>query len=671
MYGGCIKGMHSEEGVVQCLRLWFGKTIGKSVGGPVILQINGDEVDIGSLDDISACINSYLSEKQLEISGSLSVRDEEQSVDESPKKALSLGQISLKGVSTCDIIPLTSDTDVRNAWDQISLKLCDPPNASTATSARGKGIAAARLSEPPKKNKVFSILLDVHVPTKKKTKKKAGSSSGASVGIQKKKMEDVSPIHLNVEIGLPVISETNGTLITLVQEGIPVKFNFSLEINPINKQDEEEGGTLEGGIYLNTFRAEILSALLSASTKSDVNDAKECLQVIGTMSKLYHIPKGNVRASTSLVSTTQDLLKVFVEIPIKKRKWTDNRNIEIVADVKFSFGRIDGTDTPVSSDNYITNLVYKTEKENEKKRKKYDGDGSGGSSFSQSDKNVDGDNLLPPGKPPPSGKAGAAATRNSNDLVVLLLRNINNNDDEQNPYYHSITDMMALQLTSLIVSNSVSRSHLTTLTTDSYKNGPVDLALGFFPDFESDLWKMKMGTNRECCKPVRGVYPAKANGDHAEDPKMAPTKAPSSALDNYLVLKTKAEELKMKADVTMCICFSRKFPPGSNMENVASTAISIVKDETLLQHMKRYINDDKQTPEAKSFGRILCKKPSAGFSLQYEVKMKDKEKRVYLGAECAVTVGQLVDDPDVSKPIMVEVSERVTVVSAVEDDDIM
>ena len=99
MYGGCIKGMHSEEGVVHCLRLWYGKTIGKSVGGPVILQINGDEVNIDSLVDISACINSYLSEKQLEISGSLSVRDEEQSVDESPKKALSLGQLSLKGAS--------------------------------------------------------------------------------------------------------------------------------------------------------------------------------------------------------------------------------------------------------------------------------------------------------------------------------------------------------------------------------------------------------------------------------------------------------------------------------------------------------------------------------------------------------------------------------------------
>jgi hypothetical protein len=621
-------------------------------------------VNINSLDDIHACINSYLSEKQLEISGSLSVRDEEQSVDESPKKALSLGQISLIGVSTCDIIPLTSDTDLRNAWDQISLKLCYPPNASTATSRKGKENAAARLSEPPKKNKVFSILLDVHVPTTKKAKKKAGSSSGALCK-KNKNIEDVIPIQLDIEIGLPVISETNGTVITVSQEGVLVKFNFSLGIDLITKQDEG-GNTLEGGIYLNAFRAEILSALLAASTKSDGNDAKACLQVIGTMSKLYYIPKGNVRASTSLVSTTQDLLKLIVDLPKGKRKWKDDQNEETIGTMKFSFGLKSVADIPVSSGNYITDLVSKTDKENEKKRKKYGGDGSGGSSYSQSDIiNGDADNLLPPSKLPTYGKAGAAATRNSNDLVVPLLRNINNNDNEQNLYYHSFTKLMALQLTGHIVSNTVSRSHLATLTTNSYNNGPVDLPVGLFPNFESDLWKVRMGKDRGHYQPVRGLYPAEANGDYADDPKMAPSKAPATALDNLVALKMNeiAESVKIQ--------FSRKFPPGSNMENVASTAISIVKDETLLQHMKRYMNDEKQIGQAKMFGRVLCKKPSAGFSLQYEVELKNKKKRFYLEAENTVTVGELVSDSDVSKPIMVEVSERVTVVDAVEDDDIM
>ena len=64
MYGGCIKGMYSEEGVVQYLRLWCGNTIGKSGSVAVILQITGVEVDIGSLDDMSACIDSYLCRKE-------------------------------------------------------------------------------------------------------------------------------------------------------------------------------------------------------------------------------------------------------------------------------------------------------------------------------------------------------------------------------------------------------------------------------------------------------------------------------------------------------------------------------------------------------------------------------------------------------------------------------
>jgi hypothetical protein len=64
MYGGCIKGVCSEEGVVQYLRLWSGNTIGKCWSVPVILQITGVEVDIGSLDDMGACIDSYLCKKE-------------------------------------------------------------------------------------------------------------------------------------------------------------------------------------------------------------------------------------------------------------------------------------------------------------------------------------------------------------------------------------------------------------------------------------------------------------------------------------------------------------------------------------------------------------------------------------------------------------------------------
>ena len=80
MYGGCIKDAHCEEGVEQYLRLWSGNTIGKSGSVPVILQINGDKVNINSLHDISACNNSYLCKKELEITRSLYVRAEEQSV---------------------------------------------------------------------------------------------------------------------------------------------------------------------------------------------------------------------------------------------------------------------------------------------------------------------------------------------------------------------------------------------------------------------------------------------------------------------------------------------------------------------------------------------------------------------------------------------------------------
>jgi len=64
MYGGCMKGVHCVQGVQQYLRLWFGNTIGKSWSVPVILQITGVEVNIGSLDDISACIDSYLCKKE-------------------------------------------------------------------------------------------------------------------------------------------------------------------------------------------------------------------------------------------------------------------------------------------------------------------------------------------------------------------------------------------------------------------------------------------------------------------------------------------------------------------------------------------------------------------------------------------------------------------------------
>ena len=69
-------------------------------------------------------------------------------------------------------------------------------------------------------------------------------------------------------------------------------------------------------------------------------------------------------------------------------------------------------------------------------------------------------------------------------------------------------------------------------------------------------------------------------------------------------------------------------------------------------------------------GRLLCKKPSAGFSLQYGAKFNEEKKRLCLGVQCLVPVGELVNDSDVSKPIMVEVIENITVVSAVDDDNI-
>ena len=59
-----VSNMHDVEGVVQYLRLWCGNTIGKSGSVAVILQITGVEVDIGSLDDMGACIDSYLCEKE-------------------------------------------------------------------------------------------------------------------------------------------------------------------------------------------------------------------------------------------------------------------------------------------------------------------------------------------------------------------------------------------------------------------------------------------------------------------------------------------------------------------------------------------------------------------------------------------------------------------------------
>jgi len=71
MYGGCIQDVCAEEEVVPYLRLWSGNTIWKSGSVAVILQIAGDEVNIDSLDDIRACINSYLCKKEWEIAGSL------------------------------------------------------------------------------------------------------------------------------------------------------------------------------------------------------------------------------------------------------------------------------------------------------------------------------------------------------------------------------------------------------------------------------------------------------------------------------------------------------------------------------------------------------------------------------------------------------------------------
>ena len=59
-----VSNMHDGRRIVPYLRLWSGNTIGKFWSVPVILQITGVEVNIGSLDDISACIDSYLCNKE-------------------------------------------------------------------------------------------------------------------------------------------------------------------------------------------------------------------------------------------------------------------------------------------------------------------------------------------------------------------------------------------------------------------------------------------------------------------------------------------------------------------------------------------------------------------------------------------------------------------------------
>jgi hypothetical protein len=63
----CMAGvskMYDGRRIVPYLRLWSGNTIGKCWSVPVILQITGVEVDIGSLDDMGACIDSYLCKKE-------------------------------------------------------------------------------------------------------------------------------------------------------------------------------------------------------------------------------------------------------------------------------------------------------------------------------------------------------------------------------------------------------------------------------------------------------------------------------------------------------------------------------------------------------------------------------------------------------------------------------
>ena len=50
---------------------------------------------------------------------------------------------------------------------------------------------------------------------------------------------------------------------------------------------------------------------------------------------------------------------------------------------------------------------------------------------------------------------------------------------------------------------------------------------------------------------------------------------------------------------------------------------------------------------------------------------RDCSEEFFMKNQCSVPAWELVNDPDISKPIMVEVSENVTVVSAVEDGDIM
>ena len=59
-----VSKMYDGRRIVPYLRLWSGNTIGKCWSVAVILQINGDKVNINSLDDMGACIDSYLCKKE-------------------------------------------------------------------------------------------------------------------------------------------------------------------------------------------------------------------------------------------------------------------------------------------------------------------------------------------------------------------------------------------------------------------------------------------------------------------------------------------------------------------------------------------------------------------------------------------------------------------------------
>jgi len=337
------------------------------------------------------------------------------------------------------------------------------------------------------------------------------SSKPKSTKKSRRSPEDVLPSMVIVELhGMIVQDKSNKLIQRLVGSK---KLSITIEIPKIKKiGNTYSSSDSEMTFSIDRLRFKIFQALVHSNEAEMIADT-------GEESSMYFLknPKlKNVEAS-SLLNSTQELLKFISESA--KRSWIAEGDIPL----DYSMEEYQNeTKATISIGLGLKTSVVCIEKESYGYGDDIDRDDE--QKYSQSE-------LVGAALENGSTRDVAARSRNNYSKAKKILINLHTNEHANNKYFQSFSNKLHTSIIDHLINTPVGKLALDQLQDTAFMNN-IDpkIPQGFFPDFESPVWKNKIGVPP--MEPTYNQFPLTLLGGYADHPKAEVTSSLSNPIQD-------------------------------------------------------------------------------------------------------------------------------------------